>query len=149
MCSRSDNRKPSWNLARGKNYLQTQWIRLSKPDVSWPLRRVHNDFGWRDLAIALPTQSITIDKDAAIPTTKRKLAFDDLVSHIKHYNANTRRGLWLRTCKASWFDSDLSRGHFRVAGVIGIIFGFDSGTVDTHNKLMHPSVEWRGSYPRH
>jgi pre-rRNA-processing protein IPI1 len=28
-----------------------------------------------------------------VPTTKRKLSFDDLLSHLKHYNANTRRGV--------------------------------------------------------
>lgn len=44
------------------------------------------------LAIALPTQSITIDKDAAAHTTKKKQTFEDLVSHLKHYNAGTRKG---------------------------------------------------------
>jgi len=44
------------------------------------------------LAIALPTQSIAHEKDANAPTTKRRLTFDDLVLHTKHYNPVTRKG---------------------------------------------------------
>lgn len=43
--------------------------------------------------IVLPTQSIAIEKDATLPTTRRKQSFDDLVSLMKHYNANTRKGM--------------------------------------------------------
>jgi pre-rRNA-processing protein IPI1 len=45
-------------------------------------------------AIALPAQRIGAERDVDVPTTKRKLSFDDLLSHLKHYNANTRRGVW-------------------------------------------------------
>ncbi|KAG6819451.1 hypothetical protein H0H93_011800, partial [Arthromyces matolae] len=41
--------------------------------------------------IALPNQSIAYEKDDDTPTTKRKLTFEDLVSHTRHYNAATRR----------------------------------------------------------
>ncbi|KAG1826020.1 uncharacterized protein BJ212DRAFT_1317584 [Suillus subaureus] len=41
--------------------------------------------------IALPTQSIAVEKDATLPTTRRKQSFDDLVSLMKHHNANTRK----------------------------------------------------------
>jgi type IV secretory pathway VirB4 component len=43
--------------------------------------------------IALPTQSIAVEKDATLPTTRRKQSFDDLLSLMKHYNANTRKGM--------------------------------------------------------
>lgn len=44
------------------------------------------------VAIALPTQSIAVEKDDTIPTTKRRLTLDDLLVHLKHYNAGTRKG---------------------------------------------------------
>jgi pre-rRNA-processing protein IPI1 len=44
-------------------------------------------------AIALPTQSITVEKDAKAPTTKRKLTFTDLVIHLKHHNSNVKKGI--------------------------------------------------------
>lgn len=44
--------------------------------------------------IALPTQSITIEKDTTLPTTRKKQSFDDLLSLMKHYNANTRKGIY-------------------------------------------------------
>ena len=44
-------------------------------------------------AIALPTQSITAEKDAKVPTTKRKLTFTDLVTHLKHHNSNVKKGI--------------------------------------------------------
>jgi pre-rRNA-processing protein IPI1 len=43
-------------------------------------------------AIALPTQSITLDRDSDAPTTKRKLTFADLVTHLKHHNSNVKKG---------------------------------------------------------
>lgn len=32
-----------------------------------------------------------IEKDASTPLTKRHLSFDDLITHLKHYNAATRK----------------------------------------------------------
>ncbi|KAG1864121.1 hypothetical protein DFJ58DRAFT_772772 [Suillus subalutaceus] len=49
------------------------------------------DTSFKARSIALPTQSIAVDKDATLPTTRRKQSFDDLVSLMKHYNANTRK----------------------------------------------------------
>ena len=43
-------------------------------------------------AIALPTQSIVLEKDTNAPTTKRKLTFTDLVTHLKHHNNNVKKG---------------------------------------------------------
>ncbi|KAI0062344.1 hypothetical protein BV25DRAFT_1856310, partial [Artomyces pyxidatus] len=54
-----------------------------------PANQVDTSFKAR--SIALPTQSIAVEKDAAVPTTKRKLAFSDLMAHLKHYNAGSRR----------------------------------------------------------
>ena len=58
----------------------------------------------RQLAIALPSQSIAQTKDSDTPTTKRKLTFDDLVAQLRHYNSGTRKGAytcceWLRSIK--------------------------------------------------
>ncbi|KAK7064145.1 testis-expressed sequence 10 protein [Favolaschia claudopus] len=49
------------------------------------------DTSFKARSIALPSQSITIDKDVSAPTTKRRLTFDDLTAHLKHYNAGTRK----------------------------------------------------------
>ncbi|KAG1755203.1 uncharacterized protein EDB91DRAFT_1242401 [Suillus paluster] len=49
------------------------------------------DTSFKARSIALPTQSIAIEKDTAIPTTRKKQSFDNLVSLMKHYNANTRK----------------------------------------------------------
>ncbi|KAF7339386.1 Testis-expressed sequence 10 protein [Mycena sanguinolenta] len=49
------------------------------------------DTSFKARSIALPSQSITVEKDVDAPTTKRRLTFDDLVSHLKHYNAGTRK----------------------------------------------------------
>ncbi|KAG1783868.1 hypothetical protein EV702DRAFT_1055985 [Suillus placidus] len=49
------------------------------------------DTSFKARSIALPTQSIAIEKDATLPTTRRKQSFDDLVLLMKHYNANTRK----------------------------------------------------------
>lgn len=46
------------------------------------------------LAIALPSQGIAHDAERGVPTTKRKLTLDDLVSHLKHYSAGVRKGVW-------------------------------------------------------
>lgn len=49
------------------------------------------DTSFKARSIALPTQSIAVEKDATLPTTRRKQSFDDLLSLMKHYNANTRK----------------------------------------------------------
>ncbi|KAJ6575217.1 hypothetical protein B0H19DRAFT_1127709 [Mycena capillaripes] len=49
------------------------------------------DTSFKARSIALPSQSITVDKDVDAPTTKRRLTFDDLITHLKHYSAGTRR----------------------------------------------------------
>ncbi|KAI9060172.1 hypothetical protein FKP32DRAFT_1595567 [Trametes sanguinea] len=49
------------------------------------------DTSFKTRSIALPSQSIALDKDGDAPTTKRRLTFDALIMHLKHYNAATRR----------------------------------------------------------
>ncbi|OCH95802.1 hypothetical protein OBBRIDRAFT_871454 [Obba rivulosa] len=49
------------------------------------------DTSYKARSIALPSQSIAHDKDAEAPSTRRRLTFDDLLAHLKHYNAGTRR----------------------------------------------------------
>ncbi|KAF8216124.1 hypothetical protein K438DRAFT_1800104 [Mycena galopus ATCC 62051] len=49
------------------------------------------DTSFKARSIALPSQSITVDKDVEAPTTKRRLTFEDLITHLKHYSAGTRK----------------------------------------------------------
>ncbi|EIW64399.1 uncharacterized protein TRAVEDRAFT_68214 [Trametes versicolor FP-101664 SS1] len=49
------------------------------------------DTSFKARSIALPTQSIATDRDTDAPTTRRRLTFDSLVVHLKHYNSNTRK----------------------------------------------------------
>ncbi|KAI0639775.1 hypothetical protein C8Q77DRAFT_1082807 [Trametes polyzona] len=49
------------------------------------------DTSFKARSIALPTQNISTGKDTDTPTTKRRLTFDALIVHLKHYNASTRR----------------------------------------------------------
>ncbi|KII93209.1 hypothetical protein PLICRDRAFT_101004 [Plicaturopsis crispa FD-325 SS-3] len=49
------------------------------------------DTSFKARSIALPTQSIAVEKDDAAPTTKRRLTFEDLITHLKHYNAGARK----------------------------------------------------------
>ncbi|KAJ7619125.1 hypothetical protein DFH06DRAFT_1235406 [Mycena polygramma] len=49
------------------------------------------DTSFKARSIALPSQSIALDKDVDAPTTKRRLTFEDLIVHLKHYSAGTRR----------------------------------------------------------
>ncbi|KAK0208276.1 hypothetical protein DFS33DRAFT_1379816 [Desarmillaria ectypa] len=49
------------------------------------------DTSFKSRSIALPSQSITKDKDGDTPTTKRRLTFDELVAHTKHYGTATRK----------------------------------------------------------
>ncbi|KAG6845775.1 hypothetical protein H0H87_003829 [Tephrocybe sp. NHM501043] len=49
------------------------------------------DTSFKARSIALPSQSIAHEKDDDTPTTKRKLTFDDLITHAKHYSASMRK----------------------------------------------------------
>ncbi|KAF8640646.1 hypothetical protein AX17_000303 [Amanita inopinata Kibby_2008] len=49
------------------------------------------DTSFKARSIVLPSQSITVQKSIDTPTTKRRLTVDDLLVHLKHYNAATRR----------------------------------------------------------
>ncbi|KAL7417489.1 hypothetical protein BDY24DRAFT_375058 [Mrakia frigida] len=49
------------------------------------------DTSYKARSIVLPTQTISVDKDSSIPTTKRNLSFEDLVVQSKHYNAGIRK----------------------------------------------------------
>ncbi|KAI0348476.1 hypothetical protein BDW22DRAFT_1424636 [Trametopsis cervina] len=51
------------------------------------------DTSFKARSITLPSQSIanTNEKDARAPTTRRKLTFEDLMVHLKHYNSGTRK----------------------------------------------------------
>ncbi|THH10532.1 hypothetical protein EW145_g1260 [Phellinidium pouzarii] len=49
------------------------------------------DTSFKARSIALPQQSISVSKDASAPTTKRKLTLEDLLAHLKHYNAGIRK----------------------------------------------------------
>ncbi|KIY62434.1 hypothetical protein CYLTODRAFT_361490 [Cylindrobasidium torrendii FP15055 ss-10] len=49
------------------------------------------DTSYKARSIALPSQSITKDKDWEAPTTKRRLTFEELIAHSKHYSAGTRK----------------------------------------------------------
>ncbi|KAI0306660.1 hypothetical protein B0F90DRAFT_1623288 [Multifurca ochricompacta] len=42
-------------------------------------------------SIALPAQSITVEIDPNVPTTKRKLTFTDLAAHLRHHNSNIKK----------------------------------------------------------
>ncbi|RXW23471.1 hypothetical protein EST38_g2389 [Candolleomyces aberdarensis] len=64
------------------------------------------DTSFKARSIVLPTQSIVIEKDASTPLTKRNLSFNDLIAHLKHYNATTRKDaiLGLRELLESHWD---------------------------------------------
>ncbi|KIJ21676.1 hypothetical protein PAXINDRAFT_5824 [Paxillus involutus ATCC 200175] len=49
------------------------------------------DTSFKARSIALPTQSIAIEKDHTVPTTKRRRTFNDILSLLKHYSAGTRK----------------------------------------------------------
>ncbi|KAI0034792.1 hypothetical protein K488DRAFT_77014 [Vararia minispora EC-137] len=49
------------------------------------------DTSFKARSIAIPSQSIAQTKNASVPTTKRRLTLDDLLAHLKHYSAGTRR----------------------------------------------------------
>ncbi|KAF7310992.1 Ipi1-N domain-containing protein [Mycena chlorophos] len=49
------------------------------------------DTSFKARSIALPSQSIAKHADTAVPTTKRRLSLDDLILHLKHYSAATRK----------------------------------------------------------
>ncbi|GLB36226.1 hypothetical protein LshimejAT787_0305140 [Lyophyllum shimeji] len=49
------------------------------------------DTSFKARSIALPSQSIAHEKDASVPTTKRRLTLEDLITHTRHYSASTRK----------------------------------------------------------
>lgn len=49
------------------------------------------DTSFKARSIALPSQGIVHDADRGVPTTRRKLTNEDLISQLKHYNANVRK----------------------------------------------------------
>ncbi|KAH9079321.1 hypothetical protein EDB83DRAFT_2503787 [Lactarius deliciosus] len=49
------------------------------------------DTSFKARSIALPTQSIVLEKDPNAPTTKRKLTFADLVAHLRHHNSSIKK----------------------------------------------------------
>ncbi|KAJ3987492.1 hypothetical protein F5890DRAFT_1497228 [Lentinula detonsa] len=49
------------------------------------------DTSFKARSIALPSQSIAVQKDDTAPTTRRKLSLDDLLVNIKHHNSGTRK----------------------------------------------------------
>ncbi|KAF8140186.1 hypothetical protein EV363DRAFT_1393099 [Boletus edulis] len=49
------------------------------------------DTSFKARSIALPTQSIAVEKDSAVPTNKRRQTFSDILSLLKHYNAGARK----------------------------------------------------------
>ncbi|KAF5355996.1 hypothetical protein D9756_003829 [Leucocoprinus leucothites] len=49
------------------------------------------DTSFKARSIALPTQSIAVNKDENTPTTRRKLTFDDLLSQLKHYSPSVKK----------------------------------------------------------
>ncbi|KAH9063528.1 hypothetical protein EDB87DRAFT_1673571 [Lactarius vividus] len=54
-----------------------------------PANEINTSFKAR--SIALPTQSIVLEKDPNAPTTKRKLTFTDLVTHLRHHNSGIKK----------------------------------------------------------
>lgn len=49
------------------------------------------DTSFKAHSIALPTQSITVDKSQAGPSTKRRHTIQDLLSLVKHYSPSSRK----------------------------------------------------------
>lgn len=49
------------------------------------------DTSFKARSIALPTQSISLVTDEKTPITRRKHSLDDLIQHLKHYSAGTRK----------------------------------------------------------
>ncbi|KAG5654094.1 hypothetical protein H0H81_007508 [Sphagnurus paluster] len=63
------------------------------------------DTSFKARSIALPSQSIAQEKDGNTPTTKRRLTFNDLITHAKHYSASTRKDALLglrELLEANW-----------------------------------------------
>ncbi|KAL5519515.1 IPI1 [Sanghuangporus vaninii] len=70
----SDFTKPKLKLGKGK-----------KPATNAV------DTSFKARSIALPQQSITVANEISVPTTKRKLTLDALLTHLKHYGAGVRK----------------------------------------------------------
>ncbi|KAG8219873.1 hypothetical protein J3R82DRAFT_852 [Butyriboletus roseoflavus] len=49
------------------------------------------DTSFKTRSIALPTQSIAIEKDDTVPTNKRRQTFNDILSLLKHYSSGIRK----------------------------------------------------------
>ncbi|TFY71908.1 hypothetical protein EVG20_g1081 [Dentipellis fragilis] len=49
------------------------------------------DTSFKTRSIALPSQSIVTTGENGVPSTRRRLTLDDLLSHLKHYNSGTRK----------------------------------------------------------
>ncbi|KAG8950685.1 hypothetical protein FRC04_007310 [Tulasnella sp. 424] len=70
----TDFRKSKLKLGKGKQ------LPANATDTSFKAR-----------SIALPTQSIAVQKDKSLPATKRNLTLDQLVIQAKHYSAAVRK----------------------------------------------------------
>ncbi|KAF9460822.1 hypothetical protein BDZ94DRAFT_1374995 [Collybia nuda] len=49
------------------------------------------DTSFKARSIVLPTQRIALSQNDSVPTTRRGLTLDDLLVHLKHHNAGTRK----------------------------------------------------------
>ncbi|KAG9314429.1 hypothetical protein JVU11DRAFT_5226 [Chiua virens] len=49
------------------------------------------DTSFKARSIALPTQSIAVEKDSTVPTNKRRQSLQDILSLFKHYSAGARK----------------------------------------------------------
>ena len=90
------DRKRSWSLERANKLRAMPLTPHLKLDVNLTALSL-SFFNWLSisLAINLPTQSITSNKNADLPSTKRRLTFDDLLAHLKHYSPGTRKGAFI------------------------------------------------------
>ncbi|KAL5533670.1 hypothetical protein ACEPAG_130 [Sanghuangporus baumii] len=70
----SDFTKPKLKLGKGK-----------KPATNAV------DTSFKARSIALPQQSIAVANERSVPTTKRKLTLDALLTHLKHYGPGVRK----------------------------------------------------------
>ncbi|KAF8349995.1 hypothetical protein F5887DRAFT_1059217 [Amanita rubescens] len=69
------------------------------------------DTSFKARTIALPTQSIAVEKKDDTPVTKRGLSVDDLLVHLKHYNPSTRKDAIFGLRELFESHWDLSQSH--------------------------------------